>query len=136
VAEILLKWLDATNGNAVKDQRGCYKRGDPVVVMPDGHPWGREELKPPAQGGKFVVVKVPGLDPVLVKERLEAPERSDLLFDNTGDFLVTRRRRVGLDLSAFASNTLQAMERDGEITLTLTAARDRLLDKVTRERAW
>lgn len=57
MAEILVKAIDATHDDPVKDRRGCYKRGMPVVVMPDGHPWGKEEGPP-----KFVVVKLPGID--------------------------------------------------------------------------
>src|ERR1043166_9865558 len=52
--ELLIKAVDASHANPVKDQ-GCYKRGDVVIVMPDGHPWGREEGPP-----TFLVVKVPG----------------------------------------------------------------------------
>ena len=48
-AEILVKAVDS-------DQSGGYKAGDPVVVMPDGHQWGKEEGYP-----KFKVVKVPDL---------------------------------------------------------------------------
>jgi hypothetical protein len=56
MAEFLIKAIDATHSDPEKDKRGCYKRGDFVVVMPDGHEWGKEERLP-----KFVVVKIPGL---------------------------------------------------------------------------
>lgn len=43
MAELLIKAIDANHTDPVKDQRGCYKHGDPVLVMPDGHTWGRCE---------------------------------------------------------------------------------------------
>jgi hypothetical protein len=39
MAEILLKLQNATATDPEQD-RFCYKRGDPVVVMEDGHAWG------------------------------------------------------------------------------------------------
>ncbi len=56
MAEILIKAIDATHPDPEKDRCGCYKMGDPVVVMPDGHVWGNEECLP-----TFYVFKIPGL---------------------------------------------------------------------------
>ena len=56
MAEILIKAVDATHADPIKDQRGCYKRGMPVCVMPDGHTWGAAERLP-----AFVVLKLPGI---------------------------------------------------------------------------
>jgi len=44
--ELLIKARDAHHADAAEDLRGCYKRGDPVVQMPDGHEWGRLEVAP------------------------------------------------------------------------------------------
>ena len=137
MAEILVKMVDAIHNDPIRDMRGCYKRGDPVLVMPDGHLWGREELKPLDQGGKFVVVKVPGIDFALIKQRLETPERSDLVRDpETGEGVVTRRRQFTFDLTSLAAGTVRTMERDGTVTFTTTAARNQLVNKRTRARAW
>lgn len=56
MAEILIKAVDATHPDPVKDKRGCYKKGDPVVVMPNGHNWGNAECLP-----TFYVFRIPGL---------------------------------------------------------------------------
>jgi len=45
MAELLIRLKNNTHPDAVKD-RMCYKRGDIVVVMPDGHQWGRAEGLP------------------------------------------------------------------------------------------
>jgi len=52
MAELLIRLKNNTNPDPVKD-RMCYKRGDVVVVMPDGHPWGNSEGLP-----DFAVVSV------------------------------------------------------------------------------
>lgn len=57
MAEFLIKARDPIDlpDNKIKRDNG-WKRGDIVVVMPDGHEWGKEEREP-----KFVVLKVPGM---------------------------------------------------------------------------
>lgn len=80
MAEILVKAQDATHANSDKDRRGCYKRGDPVVVKPDGWEWGKLEGPP-----GFVVIRVLNLS---VEEASEA-----LLSSND------QRRTTTLDLS-------------------------------------
>lgn len=45
MAELLIRLKNNTNPDPAKD-RMCYKRGDIVVVMPDGHHWGRAEGLP------------------------------------------------------------------------------------------
>lgn len=54
MAELLVKAVSVTHADPAKDQRGCYKRGHAVVVMPDGHEWGALETLP-----RFVVLKLP-----------------------------------------------------------------------------
>lgn len=100
MAEILVKAQDASVSNdALKDRRGCYKRGYPVVVMPDGNPWGTEERLP-----KFVVFKFP-LVPV---DRLQK-------YVKQWDGVQRRRWRIRwVDLPAAARNLLLST---GEVTI-------------------
>lgn len=57
MAEILVKAISVTHADPVIDQAGCYKRGHPVEVRPDGD-WGtRAEERLP----KFVCLKIPGV---------------------------------------------------------------------------
>jgi hypothetical protein len=65
MAEFLVKVKTYTHIDDEKDRRGVYKPGDIVDVRPDGHTWGNEERLP-----IFVVIKVPGLDPETVKDRM------------------------------------------------------------------
>lgn len=55
MARLLIKAVDYTHPDPDKDRRAAYKRGDVVVVMPDGHVWGGAEGPP-----KFVQMDVPG----------------------------------------------------------------------------
>ncbi|MEK6532238.1 MAG: hypothetical protein AABZ23_07095 [Deltaproteobacteria bacterium] len=55
MAEFLIKAVDSANPNPSKDAM-CYKRGDIVVVMADGHVWGGEEGLP-----AFLKISVAGM---------------------------------------------------------------------------
>lgn len=46
MAELLIKATNAFNADPIKDRRGCYKRGDPVIAFRDGWSWGRLETIP------------------------------------------------------------------------------------------
>ncbi|MCP4126928.1 MAG: hypothetical protein GY753_07690 [Gammaproteobacteria bacterium] len=56
MAELLIKAVDYAHADPEKDRCGAYKRGDVVVVMPDGHVWGGAEGLP-----KFLRVSLPGV---------------------------------------------------------------------------
>lgn len=86
MAEILVKLSDNIHPDPTRDV-GSYKRGMPVVVMPDGHPWGDEERPP-----KFFVMKFPGV-PVedLLDYVAEEPGPVD------GSILARRRWRFSVD---------------------------------------
>lgn len=134
MAELLIKAIDAVHADSIKDARGCYKRGDVVVVQPDGFAgWGVRETLPPAQGGVFFIVKVPGVDPDLVRDKLEEMERSEFVLEGPGRGGVpTKRRTYGFDLSTLSAGTLQTIDQTGVLTLTIAAARSRFIHKVTR----
>jgi hypothetical protein len=64
MCEILIKVRDYVNADPVKDRRGVHKKGDIINIKPDGwsdHPNWSQSAYPYANGGKFVLVKVPGL---------------------------------------------------------------------------
>jgi len=69
MAELLIKSSDTTNPDPVKDLRGCYKKGDVVVIKPDGWKWGKEELKKE----KFYILRIPDKKP----EELEQIVKED-----------------------------------------------------------
>lgn len=113
MAEILVKAQSITHSDPVKDRRGCYKRGMPVAVMPDGHPWGSEERVP-----KFVVMKIP-LIPVSTVEKYIASWVDAT--DPQNPVTIQRRRwRIRwVDLPPSVQNTLLST---GELTIKATAS--------------
>jgi len=104
MAEILVKAQSVSNADAVKDRRGCYKRGMPVVVMPDGHSWGLEERLP-----RFVVIKIPTIAVSTVQKYLDQ-EREIIQGPGGEDREVVYRKRRWIirwvDLPAAAQNKL------------------------------
>ena len=57
MCELLVKSVDATHPDPVINLSGCYKRGDVVVIQPDGFMWGTGEL----DTSVFEIVKMPGV---------------------------------------------------------------------------
>lgn len=66
MAELLVRVVDKVSADPLIDAQ-CTKRGDVIVVMPDGHGWGRMELNNP----DWRIVKIPG---VKVSEALHFTE--------------------------------------------------------------
>lgn len=122
MAEFLIKVSDNMHNDPVKSLRGCYKRGDIVVVMPDGHAWGKEEGLP-----LFYIVKVPGLSVALVRNLLAG--EPDFL-DPTGKGII-KRRAWTLNLSLVPAPVLNTLNTTGIYTTTLTAVRNFIRHKST-----
>lgn len=68
MAEILIAATNPISGHPLS-----WRRGMPVLAFENGHKWGSDELVPPAQGGKFVVVRI-----------------SDVTVDQVNTFLLNR----------------------------------------------
>lgn len=56
MAQLLIRAIDSTHKDPVKDQRGCWKAGDIVMIAEDDHVWGINECPP-----MFNIVKVPNM---------------------------------------------------------------------------
>lgn len=118
MCEILIFAGNNTHPNPEKDRRGCWKRGYPVVVKEDGHPWGVEERLP-----KFVVVKIPGVPAAKAAAFLEAQLVDDAGAPFTGIFRRRAWQVAWLALPAGIRNTLQTT---GKITVTVAQIRNYL----------
>jgi hypothetical protein len=101
--------------------------GDIVCVMPDGHPWGKEERLP-----KFWVVKIPGVSVDVVK-KFEAAHHIDTgLFDAElrPIMKMAKKSRFHLDISLLPTAVMNMLNNNGVITVTASAARNYLRDKL------
>lgn len=128
MCEILVFAGNNTHADPVKDRRGCWKRGYPVVVKEDGHEWGAEEGLP-----KFVVVKIPGVPAAKAQAFLEPQMVDDAGVPTYENFIEAEPRRAlfrrkvwrvkWADLPAGIRNTLQTT---GEVTVTVQQIRNYL----------
>jgi hypothetical protein len=103
------------------DRSGCYKRGDPVAVMPDGHVWGRMERLP-----WFFVVKIPGLGVEAAKKYLGSWD------EGTGrDRKTLQMRLYRLAVDSLPTNVKNALQSTGVASLTLNAFKSNIVNQQT-----
>ena len=110
MAELLIKALDATNRDPVKDARGCYKAGDIVLVKPDHHQWGEAEAEP-----VFVIVRLPGISVEECEAKYLQPIYSKTQINPaTGEFAIEVRRAFSFPI---AQKTITAQSTFELVTL-------------------
>jgi len=127
MAELLIKARDATHADAETDRRGCYKRGDVVVVMEDGHEWGAKEGPP-----NFVRLRIPGAARALAARLTEEQDDDDdgkPLAEEQGERGIHRRRRWRVDLDALPAAIRTALLNSGVASITRAQIRSRLKRK-------
>jgi hypothetical protein len=132
MAELLLKARNAQHADPDIDRHGCYKRGDIVVVMPDGHQWGTKEGLP-----NFVKIKIPGLNHETVRELIDEQREDDAgnpLFDDDGQPILFRRRRWRVLVDSIPTTIRNQLRDFGEVTVTRAQIRNyvkRIRDNLT-----
>ena len=115
MAELLIRIRSKTSPDIYKDVR-LTKRGDVIVVRPDGHDWGTEELTNP----DWRIVRCPALT---------VAEAEAMLVEEPGDQLTNRmllRRWFFYDLSQLSAQIQALLDPDGprtDIELNLNTAR-------------
>lgn len=133
MAELLVKAVDATHSDPEKDARGCYKRGDIVGVAPNGWQWGAKELKAPADGGKFVVIKITDVSRAQIINWVRNHWDCEIDGLDFVDGNHVRRRRVRIDVDLVPLNVRQALNRTGQFTTTWAAIRQYVRNKQTNQ---
>lgn len=126
MAELLIRAANnaTAHTNATLELSGAYKRGDIVVVKPDGWLWGSAEGPP-----VFVKVKIPGLA-VNTAESWIARQVSDV------DPTITIKRRLwGVKVESIPIGIRNELLANGEVTVTLTQIRNYIENKITLETA-
>lgn len=114
MAEMLVKAVDAVHPDLDTDRKGSYKRGYPVIVFEDGHPWGNEERLP-----RFVVIKIPGI-PVgrvqkYIEEWTEPTGSSDPMLPNVRR---VQRRRWTIRWNGLPQRAKNRLQNDGELIIS------------------
>jgi hypothetical protein len=106
MAELYLRVVDKVNATSAQLDAQCMKRGDVVVICPDGWNWGIEELKSP----NHRIIKMPGV-PVEKLDYLLAPELpADPL--NPPKTLKRRMNKIDVDATAKLSPEFNAAVAD------------------------
>ena len=99
MAEILIKAVSAVHADPVKDRAGCHKKGDPIIIRPDGWSWGSKETLP-----DFVIIKVPGLDPATIASYMDS-WRMAVSFAIITQTLPTDAFRIEITATSFNSSS-------------------------------
>jgi len=111
MAEILIKAVDNTHIDPIKDRRGCYKRGMPVVVMDDGHKWGLEERLP-----KFIVIKFP----LITKNKVMKYTDPEPGLDTNSNIIIDRRRMWQIRWADLPLEAKSKLQTNGELIIKAT----------------
>lgn len=129
MAEFLIKARNPIDITAdTEASNSGWKRGDIVVVKPDGHEWGKDERLP-----KFVVVKIPGL-PVETAKKYTIPFRTDTgLLDSEGNSIskYVARRKWHVLLDSVPTDIKKALLYNGEITVSWENVKSYIHNKET-----
>lgn len=137
MCEILLFARNNSHSDPEKDRSGCYKRGMPVIVQPDGHVWGIEESKQMwlASGrlatdwpGNFVIVKIPGVSVAKVESLMYNQIEDDAgnpVYEEDGATPKRFRRRAWkVAVDSIPTTIKNKLLADGEVTVTPTQIRN------------
>jgi hypothetical protein len=102
MCELLVRVVDKIGDDPYHDSK-CSKRGDVIVVMPDGHQWGRAELLDP-----FLVLRLPLVSSAAGESFLGREHDTD----PTNPSLTLQRRAFRLDLDALPSDPSAMTDAD------------------------
>jgi hypothetical protein len=128
MCEILIFAGNNTHPDPVKDRRGCWKRGYPVMVKEDGEQWGAAEGLP-----KFVIIKIPGVPAKKAEAFLDVQMEDDAgvpVYENVIEVPLRRgvyRRKAWRVVWASLPQGIQdTLQSTGEITVTVNQIRNYL----------
>ncbi len=121
---------DNTNADPVKDQRGCYKRGDIVAVHDDSKHDG-DLIRNPVVA-PWYLVRVTGVTAEQVQHALD-PELSAVAFDEDGRPLRIRRRKFRVNVADIPAGARAQLQANRYIEVTVQQARNFIRNKITNE---
>ncbi len=129
MAELLIKATDAHHHDPIKDRRGCYKRGDPVIAFRDGWSWGRLETIP-----TFWRIRVPNVDRFLFSPFCEQEYAQDFIWlrgVNAHKMVANTltRRRWSFSPELITPSKHMALFRGEIVNLTWAEFTNAMLDK-------
>ena len=129
MALLLVIATSRTNADSVKDQRGCYKRGDIVEVWDDTAHNGDLVANPIA--APFVLVRVAGVTKAQVVRLMQPETTAGLDSHGQAAVIVTRRRQYRVRVDDVPAGILNALQADRYVGVTWAQIKGYIRDKVT-----
>ena len=126
MCRVLVRWKEKERylADEIKYERAHSRRGDIIVVKPDGHVWGRAEGLP-----TYVSLDMEGV-PIQEMEKFQAQEESPILTPHGKPFTV-RKRAYKIDLDSLNPDLLDALRRDGKASCSGGCLKGRIIHKET-----
>lgn len=124
MAILVLIDRSATHADPVKDERGCYKRGDIVAVHEDSAHDGDLVRNPVS--APWVLIKVAGVTKAQAERVLEPDQESD-----AADARRRTRRKWRLNPDDLPAGVLATLRRDRYFETTLSQVRNFIRNKRT-----
>jgi hypothetical protein len=125
MAELLVRATNTELSDTAKASRRAFRRGDVVLVMPDGHAWAANELNNPDNGRALCVLKIPGVTVAQVQKYLAE------WWDESGQ---QARRRYRLVIDELPNALRNQIRDQGFISRTWPQIRGFVEDKLTLQR--
>lgn len=114
MAEILLRVRDKSNPDDIYKDVRLTKRGDVIVAMPDGHPWGSGELGNP----DWRILKLPDVS----LTEADAMTTEELPADPQAPSRTLQRRAFSFDIDNLPQSAAAFIADDTRATPALTLA--------------
>lgn len=120
MAELLVDMIGTVHPDPVKN-RLSGERGYVITVKEDGAPWGRLETVAPRDGGRYAILKLPGV-PAADLKYMEEPEYDDFVPSQEH-----RKRANKIDIDALPAAIVSDMTNIGERLTNLTTLEPRIV---------
>jgi hypothetical protein len=131
MCRVLVRWTEKPRQLACledwKYEATRSRRGDPIVVKPDGHVWGREEGLP-----NYVSLDLDGVPKELVKQFI-VPDNSVFLRPDNGKPFRLHKRAWNINLDALPTVVVDRLRADGHATITAIMLSGKIVHKRTGE---
>jgi hypothetical protein len=129
MCRVLVRYVDKrrTIDDDDKCERAHTVKGDPIVVQPDGHEWGREEGLP-----TYVSLDMDGV-PVKEIKKYTNVEFSPIL-NEQGKRFIQKKRAYTIQLDELPLVIRDGLKRDGKAQVSLADIKGRILNKISGTR--
>lgn len=128
MAELLVRTVDKVNPKDPEKDAQCLKRGEVVVIMPDGHPWSQRERNNP----DWQLVQIPGMSVEDANIKFTQPPFVDPKIAGEEAMRNRKRRAIKIDLDALVAHAeFDKYRSDPEASTKVLALSAETMDSVS-----